>query len=156
MGKDESSFIKVTSLTPLLFIWYPSSEPIRHDTARFRARSTSHAVALLLKGCTNIPLAAGQAQENETILFQRVFKPGDAAVRSTGSTRTYGSWRLRNSVRRRRQGFFIRAPSMTTPAVTYFQSATSSLRATATIVGFLRPPPLPTRSLNHRVNAVSG
>jgi hypothetical protein len=51
-----------------LSVWHPSSEPIRHDTARFRARSTSHAVALLLKGCTNIPLAAGQAQENETIL----------------------------------------------------------------------------------------
>src|SRR5712692_9835996 len=40
---------------------------------------------------------------------------------------------------------------MTTPAVTYFQSATSSFRASATIVVFLRWPPLRlTRSSNHR------
>ena len=49
------------------FSWRPISEPIRHDTARWRARSTSHPVALL-KGRTNIPLAAGKDQENETIL----------------------------------------------------------------------------------------
>ena len=35
--------------------------------ARFRARSTSHSVAVR-DGCTNIPLAAGGAQEDETIL----------------------------------------------------------------------------------------
>src|ERR1700674_21258 len=33
-----------------------------------------------------------------------------------------------------RQAAVIAAPSMTTPAVTYFQSATSSFRASATIV----------------------
>jgi hypothetical protein len=33
-----------------------------------------------------------------------------------------------------RQAAFITAPSMTTPAVTYFQSATSSVRASA--IGF--------------------
>jgi len=32
------------------------------------------------------------------------------------------------------------APSMTTPALTYFHSATSSLRASAIIVVFLRRP----------------
>jgi len=37
------------------------------DAARFRARSTSHPVAAR-DGCTNIPLAAGRAQANETIL----------------------------------------------------------------------------------------
>ena len=36
---------------------------------------------------------------------------------------------------------FITAPSMITLAVTYFQNATSSFRASATIV-FLRRPPL--------------
>jgi hypothetical protein len=35
--------------------------------ARFRARSNSHPVAAR-DGCTNIPLAAGKAQEDETIL----------------------------------------------------------------------------------------
>src|SRR5271166_6173353 len=34
-----------------------------------------------------------------------------------------------------RQAAVIAAPSITTPAVTYFQSATSSFRASATIVG---------------------
>ena len=42
----------------------------------------------------------------------------------------------------RSQAAFITAPSMTTPAVTYFQSATRSLRASATIVVFLRRPAL--------------
>ena len=36
------------------------------------------------------------------------------------------------------QAFFITAPSMTTPNVTYFHSATSSLRARATMVVFFR------------------
>jgi hypothetical protein len=35
---------------------------------------------------------------------------------------------------------FITAPSMTTPKVTYFQSATRSLRASATMVVFLKRP----------------
>ena len=52
---------------------------------------------------------------------------------------------------------FITAPSMTTPAVTYFQSATSSFRASATMVVFLRRPPLRlTRSSNHRASADCG
>ena len=37
-----------------------------------------------------------------------------------------------------RQASFITAPSMTTPAVTYFYNATSSLRASATMVDFLK------------------
>ena len=55
-----------------------------------------------------------------------------------------------------RQAVFITAPSMTTPAVTYFQSATSSFRASATIVVLRRRPPLRlTRSWNQRVSAES-
>jgi hypothetical protein len=56
-------------------LWYPSSELIRHDTARLRARSTSHPVALL-EGCTNIPLAAGQAQETRPFFFIGVLSQG--------------------------------------------------------------------------------
>ena len=37
------------------------------DATRFRARSTSHAVAAH-SSCTKIPLSAGRAQEDETIL----------------------------------------------------------------------------------------
>ena len=41
-------------------------------------------------------------------------------------------------------------PGMTTPVVTYFQRATSSLRASATIVDFLKRPLLClTRASNH-------
>jgi hypothetical protein len=57
----------------------------------------------------------------------------------------------------RRQAAFITAPSMMTPAVTYFHSATSSFRANATIITFFMRPPLRlTRSLNHRARADFG
>ena len=93
-------------------------------------------------GCTNIPLAAGRAQEDETIL-ENGFS-GHAKVRFVhldppGLIR---SWKITDSVSVYRQAAFITAPSMTTPAVTYFQSATSSFRASATIVVFRRRPPL--------------
>ena len=46
----------------------------------FRARSTSHSVAAR-NGCTNIPLAAVGAQEDETILEDGFFRPCSDAVR---------------------------------------------------------------------------
>jgi hypothetical protein len=56
-----------------------------------------------------------------------------------------------------RQARLIMAPSITTPALTYFQSATSSFRASATIVVLRRRPPLRLiRSLNQRVSAERG
>ena len=67
------------------------------------------------------------------------------------------SWGLRNWLRAYRQAAFITMPSMTTPAVTYFQSATRSFRASATIVVLRRRPPLRfTRSWNQRASAESG
>ena len=107
-------------------------------------------------GCTNIPLAAAWAQEDDTILddgFLRHAGCGPSTwIRGTDQDR-----RLKDSVSVYRQVRFITAPSMTTPAVTYFQSATSSFRASATIVVFLRRPPLRlTRSSNHRVSADCG
>src|SRR5271157_1317675 len=58
-----------------------------HDAARFRARSTSHTVAVR-DGCTNIPLAAGRAQEDENLSRKRRFRPRLASVRPPGSVRT--------------------------------------------------------------------
>jgi hypothetical protein len=56
-----------------------------------------------------------------------------------------------------RQAGLIMAPSITTPALTYFQSATSSFRASATIVVLRRRPPLRSiRSWNQRVSAERG
>jgi len=67
------------------------------------------------------------------------------------------SWGLRDWLGAYRHAVFITAPSMTTPAVTYFQSATSSFRASATIVVLRRRPPLRfTRSWNQRASAESG
>ena len=57
------------------------------DAARFRARSTSHTVAVR-DGCTNIPLAAGGAQEDENLSRKRRFRPRPASVRPPGSVRT--------------------------------------------------------------------
>ena len=53
--------------TSVRFSSYSRSRARLPDAARFRARSTSHPVAAR-DGCTNIPLAAGRAQANETIL----------------------------------------------------------------------------------------
>jgi hypothetical protein len=57
------------------------------DVARFRARSTSHAVAAR-SGCTKIPLSAGWAQEDENHSRKRHFRPRFATVRLPGSART--------------------------------------------------------------------
>jgi hypothetical protein len=57
------------------------------DAARFRARSTSHAVAAQ-SSCTKIPLSAGRAQEDENHSRKRHFRPWLATVRLPGSART--------------------------------------------------------------------
>ena len=43
------------------------------DAARFRARSTSHAVAAH-SSCTKIPLSAGRAQEDENTFSKAAFQ----------------------------------------------------------------------------------
>jgi hypothetical protein len=57
------------------------------DAARFRARSTSHAVAAH-SSCTKIPLSAGRAPEDENHSRKRHFRPWLATVRLPGSART--------------------------------------------------------------------
>lgn len=64
----------------------PRSEPL-HDTGRVRPGSNSHAVAAQ-GGCTMIPLSAGAAQEDETLLLfgflsqvlSRFARPGSAGT----------------------------------------------------------------------------
>src|ERR1700680_2735559 len=70
-----------------LFVRYPRFSTQLHDAARFRARSTSHTVAVR-DGCTNIPLAAGRAQEDEKHSRKRRFRPWPASFRRPGSVRT--------------------------------------------------------------------
>jgi len=69
------------------FVRYPRFWARLRDAARFRARSTSHTVAVR-DGCTNIPLAAGRAQEDENLSRKRRFRPRLASVRPPGSVRT--------------------------------------------------------------------
>ena len=127
-----------------------------HDAARFRARSTSHSVAAR-NGCTNIPLAAVGAQEDETILEDGLF--GHVRVRFVhlDPPGLIKSWKISGFGQRLSSGTFHHGSLDDNAAVTYFQSATSNLRASATIVVFLRRPPLRlTRSSNHRASAECG
>ena len=87
-------------------------------------------------GCTNIPLAAGQAQDGGTILEQRQARPGLCSVRRPASARTDQVLEDDDEAKFRCHAAFITAPSITTPVVTYFHSATRSLRASATMVVF--------------------
>jgi hypothetical protein len=117
----------------------------------------THIRSPFANGCTNIPLAAGKAQEDETIL--QIGCSSHAALRfvNLDPPGRSGPGRLRNSVSPHCQALLITAPSITIPAVTYFQSATSSFRANATIVVLRRRPPLRlTRSWNQRMSAESG
>src|ERR1700723_2518714 len=96
---------------------------------RFRTRSNSHSVAVR-GGCTNTPLAAVAAQEDETLLNSGFSDHSLVRLVPPGSARTDQVLEdFCNSVCACRQANIIIAPSMMTRAVTYFQSATSSLRA---------------------------
>src|SRR5271166_4738743 len=98
-------------------------------------------------------LRAG-AQANETILPIGISGHGLSRFIHLDPPELIRSWKIANLFSACRQATFITAPSMRTPAVTYFHSATRSLRASATmIVFFMRPPLRLTRSLNHRASA---
>jgi hypothetical protein len=108
-------------------------------------------------GCTNIPLAAGKAQDDETILISGCSGHAIARFVYLDLPGLIGSWEITEKGVLTDYAVFRIAPSMTTPAVTYFQSATSSLRANATIAVLRKRPPLrSTRSLNQRLSAESG
>lgn len=67
------------------------------------------------------------------------------------------SWRLEKLGKFNRYADFVVAPSMTTPAVTYFHKATSNLRANATIeLFFIRPLFDSTLALYQRLRAEHG
>jgi len=103
-----------------------------HDTARSELRNSG----------ANIPLAADKGSGRDRPFFATAFQ-GQARKRFVppGSARNDQFLEdLQNSVRVMHQAVFMTAPSMTTPALTYFHSATSSLRASAIIVVFLRRP----------------
>ena len=73
------------------------------DAARFRARSTSHPVAAR-DGCTNIPLAAGRAQANETILPIGISGHGLPRFVHPDPPELIRSWKICESVQRLSSG----------------------------------------------------
>lgn len=98
-----------------------------------------------------------RAQGNGTILSIGIEGHAPVAVRSLGSV---GADRAPGMGRELAGCYFavvMTAPSMTTPAVTYFQNATRSLRASATIsTFFMRPLFCCSRALNQRLSAEVG
>jgi hypothetical protein len=102
-------------------------------------------------------LRRARLRKTRTILENGVFSHGLLRFVDLDPSGLLLSWGLRDWLGAYRQAVFITAPSMTMPAVTYFQRATSSFRATATIVVLRRRPPLRfTRSWNQRASAESG
>lgn len=108
--------------------------------------------------CSMIPLAADSDPRDETILQRRLFEAMSFVGSSTEDLPgPIGPGRLLKSSSVYADGVVRAAPSMTTPVFTYFHSATSSLRASATIAVFLyRPPFCMTRVLNHWLSAEFG
>ena len=96
-------------------------------------------------GCTFICLRRVGSDERDHSLL-RLFRPGISPVRSLDSSFGY-SGTVSSSLHDR--------VLTTTPEATHFHSATSSLRAMATMVGFLPRPPS-TRCLNHSDRADCG
>ena len=135
---------------------YPGPEPdcltrpvSEHDQPHIRS-------PLKTAAPTSHLLRAG-AQANETILPIGVSGHGLPRFVHRIRQNRSGPGRFANLFSACRQATFITAPSTRTPAVTYFHSATRSLRASATmIVFFIRPPLRLTRSLNHRASADCG
>ena len=123
----------------------------KHDQTHIRSPLSGQG------GCTKIPRAAGRAQEDETILLHGALGHTQHRFVHLDRPGLIGSWRITGVVHSERQASFIVAPSITMPALTYFQSATRSFRASATIVVFRRRPPFcSTRSRNQRVSAECG
>src|SRR6516165_7425058 len=85
MSGWESSRSFPSDKSPMV-VRYPRFWAPLRDAARFRARSTSHSVAVR-DGGTNIPLAASRAQEDENLSRNRFFRPRLASVRPPGSVR---------------------------------------------------------------------
>jgi len=96
------------------------------------AGSTSHSVGAQSSGRAMIPFSTGEAREAVPV-FAAAFEAKQSIGRRPGSAEADqasadgGGWRGS-----RGQAAFMTAPSMTTPALTNFHSATNSFRASAT------------------------
>ena len=124
----------------------------------FPEHGQPHMRSPLQSSCTKIPLSAGEAWEDENHSRKRHFRPRFATVRLPGFARTDqvlgedGITLVYSLGNLHRNAF-----DNDTGAVTYFQSATSSFRASATMVVLRRRPPLRlTRWWNQTLRAERG
>src|SRR5258707_4459912 len=98
-------------------------------------------------GCTNIPRSTGRGSGARDHSLPRLFRPCRGSGRAPGSVRADQAPGMGICGDLHAQAAFKTAPSITTPLVAYFQRATSSLRASATMVVLrIRPPLRWTRS----------
>jgi hypothetical protein len=113
----------------------------------------THIRSLSTLSRTNIPLACGKdpgGRDHSTLAaFEAICVTGS----STLDCRERGSAPGNSGISH--HAVFMTAPSIMTPAVTYFHSATSSLRAKAAMVTLRRVSAL-IRSKNHWLSAESG
>src|SRR6266404_8848375 len=123
----------------------------RFGNLGLHARSNSHSV--VARGELHQDSACGgQAREDEAILRCGFARPCNPSVRPPGSAEADRASAIGfpREEARSYAALFITAPSITTPTVTYFHRATSSLRASATMA-VLRPRWL--CALNQRASA---
>ena len=133
----------------------PRSEPF--DVTRLVAElGQTHIRPASNKRGTKIPLTAGKAQVGETILTLGWLGHVRGSVADPDPPGLIRSREMGMCVSRADQAAFIVAPSMTTPAVAYFQKAMRSFRAKAVIIVLRMRPFVPTRWWNQRLSAESG
>jgi len=135
--------------------WIRSPSPFSSCSPRWPHHLTSGRRS---SACTMIPHARGiGARKSGTILLCGLSQPEtNRGHHSPGSSEPIATG-PRNGNNREGVYALNTAPCGTTPCVTYRQSATSSLRAKATIaIRRIRPRPSPTRATNQRLRSEPG
>src|SRR3954468_11106322 len=149
--------ITASWVPPLVAVRDPRSKPVAWPGPA-PAPVQTHIRSLRGAAAPTSRLRRVRAQEDETILRIGCSRPWPGAVRPPGSAGTDQVPLDSGKVGQQPAQAGLRtAPSIKTPAVAYFQSATSSLRARAMIIVLPRRPPVRLiRVRNHRVSADCG
>jgi hypothetical protein len=131
-------------MSPLSGLMQTDTSPSSHPVAARDSR-------------TNILHSSGEGSDGRDHSSDRLSMPNSSAVRPPASAGADQALRKISGKASAYHACLWTAPSITTPAVTYRQIATRSLRARATIAVLRCRPPLRfTRASNHRVSAELG
>ena len=135
---------------------YPGPEP-NCLTRPVSGHDQPHIRSPLETAAPTSRLRRAGAQANETILPIGISVHGLPRFVHPDPPELIRSWKICESAERLSSGGLHHGSLNDDAVVTYFHSATSSFRASATIVVFFMRPPLRlTRSLNHRASADCG